>query len=64
MIGKDLALLNGDKSPTRTDSITDRIARLKREIARGGEVYTPGELKKLEKMLEEYELLLESFSMH
>ena len=59
---KDHALLNPDRSPTRTDSITERIGRLKREIARGEAVYTPAELAKLQKMLEEYERLMENLT--
>ena len=56
MADKDRALLDDSVSPTRTDSITERIARLKREIARGEAVYSPEELKRLERMLEEYTL--------
>ena len=48
---KDVALLDLSKSSTRVDSITDRIARLKREIGRGESVYTAAELEKLQRSL-------------
>lgn len=60
--GKDIALLDSRESPDRTDSITERIARLKRAIARGKPVYTADELAKLGRMLDEYERLLEAMT--
>ena len=62
MADKDRALLDDSVNPTRTDSITERIARLKREIARGEQVYSPEELKRLERMLEDYTYLQESLT--
>ena len=62
MADKDRALIDDSVSPTRTDSITERIARLKREITRGERVYSPEELKRLERMLEEYTYLQESLT--
>ena len=59
MTEKDLELLDSRLSRTRTDSINELIARLKRELARGEAVYTPDELQKLAAKLEEYEHLLE-----
>jgi hypothetical protein len=56
---KDLDLLGIAPSPWRTDSITERIARLRCEITRGETVYTAGEIRALERQLEEYERLLE-----
>ena len=56
---KDMLLLDSQLSPTRTDSVTEMIARLNREIARGEAVYAPEELEKLVTKLQEYELLLE-----
>jgi len=56
---KDLELLGVAASPRRTDSITERIVRLRREISRGESVYTNGEILSLERQLEEYERLLE-----
>ena len=52
---KDVALLDLSKSSTRVDSITERIARLKREIGRGESVYTAAELEKLQRQLDDYE---------
>lgn len=52
--GKNLTLLHGD--PCRqTDSLPERIGRLKREIARGETVYSPEELRLLERKLDEAE---------
>jgi uncharacterized small protein (DUF1192 family) len=54
---KDLALLDSSRSSTRVDSITERIARLKREIGRGEAVCTAAELEKLQRQLDDYEEL-------
>lgn len=56
---KDRELLGDIPSPRRTDTLTERIERLRREIGKGERVYTPGELSTLERQLEEYEHLLE-----
>ncbi|GFE56879.1 hypothetical protein [Geobacter sp. AOG1] len=56
---KDRELLGEEPNPRRTDSITERLVRLRREIARGEAVYTPAELRTLERQLEEYEHLQE-----
>lgn len=51
---KDTMLLYGD--PRRqTDSLPERIARLRREIARGAEIYTADELDLLARKLVEAE---------
>lgn len=52
--GKDLSLLHGE-SRLQTDSLPDRIRRLKREIVRGGGVYSHDELEILERKLAECE---------
>jgi len=52
--GKDMTLLHGDPR-LQTDSLPDRIRRLKREIARGESVYTRRELQLLERKLAECE---------
>jgi uncharacterized small protein (DUF1192 family) len=52
---KDMALLDSSRSSTWVDSITERIARLKREIGRGDAVYTAAELEKLQRQLDDYE---------
>ncbi|WP_298268909.1 hypothetical protein [Geobacter sp.] len=62
--GKDLCLLNDENCPDRKDDIVELIAKLKHEIARGTEVYTPAELKKLQNKLEEYERLLDVLLYH
>lgn len=62
--GKDVCLLYHHDCPGRKDDIYQRIDRLKREVARGSEVYTPEELKKLERMLAEYEYLLDILLYH
>ncbi len=54
LTGKDMMLLHGD-SRRQTDSLPDRISRLKREIARGATVYTREELSLLERKLAECE---------
>ena len=56
--GKNLCLLYGENCPDRRDSITDTIARLKQEIARGEAVYTRKELERLQQKLDYYEWLL------
>ncbi|HEX5773874.1 MAG TPA: hypothetical protein VFY07_06080 [Geomobilimonas sp.] len=56
---KDRALLGEGPNPRRTDSITERLARLRRELDRGEAVYTPSELRTLQRQLEEYEHLQE-----
>ncbi len=56
---KDLELLGEKPSSLRTDSMAERIARLRRELARGEMVYTVAELHILKLRLEEYERLLE-----
>jgi hypothetical protein len=55
---KDQELLGRTTGPGRQDSVQERIARLQREIGRGGMVYSPDELAKLERMLDEYEEML------
>ncbi|RNC71729.1 MAG: hypothetical protein ED859_03190 [Desulfuromonadales bacterium] len=53
---KNLCLLNGgDDCPQSKMTIIELIEGLKRELARGGAVYTPEELKKLQAKLEQYE---------
>lgn len=52
---RDESLLDSEKLAGRTDSITERIARLKREIAKGTAVYTPEEIGRLERKLADYE---------
>lgn len=52
--GKDMTLLYGDNRQ-QTDSLPDRIRRLKREIAEGESVYTREELGILERKLADCE---------
>ncbi|AJY69350.1 hypothetical protein RW64_06870 [Geobacter sulfurreducens] len=62
--GKDTCLLYHDNCPDRKDDIYQRIARLRREIAKGPAVYTPEELRTLQQMLDEYEQLLDRLLYH
>jgi uncharacterized small protein (DUF1192 family) len=56
---KDLSLLDSDLSPLRADSLTERIARLRREIDKGSTTYSRMELDRLQQALCEYEQMLE-----
>ena len=56
---KDRELLGEIPNQRRADSLTERIERLQREIAKGLQVYTPSELGTLERQLEEYTHLQE-----
>ena len=51
--GKNYFLLYGKNGPNLVDSLPERIAKLKTEIAKGEKVYTPEELKLLERKLKE-----------
>lgn len=57
MVERDEALLDGSRAAGRCDSITERLARLRREIDKGETAYTAGELRRLERQLAEYEEL-------
>lgn len=56
---KDLSLLDSDLSSLRADSLTERIGRLRREIAKGSTIYSRRELERLQQALCEYEQMLE-----
>jgi hypothetical protein len=56
---KDTSLLEPEHAPTAED-INMRIARLKREVARGTKVYTPEELNKLQSKLNDYLAILKT----
>ena len=51
--GKDECVLYGKNCPNAVDSLPERVAKLKREIGKGENVYTPEELKQLERKLKE-----------
>lgn len=55
---KNDCLLYGKNCPATTDSLPERISRLEKEIAKGERVYTPEELKKLDRRLTEASFLL------
>jgi len=57
--GKNLRLLGVERSPGWQPTIQEAIAELKAELAKGEEVYGRDELAKLERKLEEYELMLQ-----
>lgn len=50
---KDECLLVAMNCPNQQDTYQQRIERLQKEINKGTDVYTPGELKKLNDELEE-----------
>lgn len=54
---KNRCLLESEDCPPRKMTITELIAGLKHEIARGEAVYTPAELQKLENKLRDYEVM-------
>jgi hypothetical protein len=56
----DRCLLYGENCPEQGDTITEKIARLEREIGRGRGVYTPGELGRLADKLEDYQRMLDA----
>lgn len=51
--GKNDCLVYGKNCPNVVDSLPERIAKLKTEIAKGEKVYTAEELKLLERRLKE-----------
>jgi hypothetical protein len=55
---KDQCLLWSTGCPDQVDDLHQRIDRLQREMAKGGEVYTRQELARLEAKLQETESLL------
>jgi len=56
---KDLCLLYAQKCSDRTDSLIEKISRLKAEIAKGDAVYTPAEITRLQVKLQEAEDMLD-----
>ncbi len=51
--GRNDCLVYGKNCPKAVDSLPERIAKLKTEIAKGEKVYTAEELKLLERRLKE-----------
>jgi hypothetical protein len=58
--GKDLCLLHAENCPEQTDTIHEKLAKLQHEIDKGVIVYTPVEIARLERKLEEYQGLVGS----
>ena len=56
---KDLCLLYSQNCANQTLSIQEKIARLKEEITKGTQVYSPAELQRLEDKLKEVEAILD-----
>lgn len=56
---KNRCLLDSEDCPDRKMTIIELIEGLRQEIAKGEAVYTPGELRRLETKLQEYEFLYE-----
>jgi hypothetical protein len=52
--GKDLCLVDSENCTFRVDSFGEKIARLRRELAKGTSVYTAAELARLEQKLQDY----------
>ncbi|AJY69650.1 hypothetical protein RW64_08530 [Geobacter sulfurreducens] len=50
----------GKNCPGTIDSLPERISRLEKEIAKGERIYTPEELKKLDRKLTDANFLLRS----
>ncbi|MRR08148.1 MAG: hypothetical protein EG828_14730 [Deltaproteobacteria bacterium] len=55
---KNDCLLYGINCPATTDSLPERISKLEKEIVKGERVYTPEELKKLDRRLTDANFLL------
>jgi hypothetical protein len=58
--GKNVCLLYSQNCPEQADTILEKIDKLQYEISRGGSVYSPAEISRLERKLEEYQGLLNS----
>lgn len=56
---KNRCLLYGEECPDRKDTILELIDKLREEIAKGSDCYTPEELRRLQQKLEDYEFLLD-----
>jgi len=54
-----VARLDNVNCPNHVDSIDNRIARLQREVAKDGQVYSPEELRYLKKELAQYQAMHE-----
>jgi formate dehydrogenase maturation protein FdhE len=57
--GKNLRILGLERASAWQPTIHEVIAELKAELAKGEALYTPEELEKLSRKLEEYEQMLE-----
>jgi hypothetical protein len=57
--GKNLRLLGEERSPAWQPTIEETITALRGELAKGETVYTPAELARLTRKLEDYEYMLE-----
>lgn len=55
--GKNLCLLDSEECPERKMTIIELIEGLRGELAKGDEVYTRAELRRLETKLREYEYM-------
>jgi hypothetical protein len=54
-----VAKLDNFNCPNQVDSIDNRIERLQREVAKGNQVYSPEELRYLEKELAQFQAMHE-----
>ena len=58
--GKDICLVYSENCPEQAETILEKISKLQNEIARGGNVYSPIEIARLENKLEEYQGYLDT----
>ena len=58
--GRDLSILHSKKCAVLTASMQKKVGKLQEEIANGGRIYTPAEIKKLEDMLKETEEMMDA----
>ena len=58
--GRDISILHSKKCAELTASMQKKVGRLQEEIANGGRIYTPAEIKKLEAMLKETEEMMDA----
>ncbi|QEM67345.1 hypothetical protein FO488_03705 [Geobacter sp. FeAm09] len=60
--GKNGCLLYGNNCPGAVECLAERINKLKTEIARGEKVYTPEELRLLDRNLQENDYAMRSLT--
>jgi hypothetical protein len=61
---RNLRLLGDEKSPLWQPSLQEIIAELQAELSKGEQVYSPEELRHLERKLADYEQMLTTLLNH